>query len=689
MKRILLFSLLLSSPLFALSQTQSRPAAGKFKVYKAAIDPNTIRNGVRGIGLLFSCEYNFAEGEYPAMQNAAGKVMFRFYLSLKDKNNEPVYNAFDFAQAPTDERGAGRHFAEEWAYAPTVKTQGRRNTGIELFVPYAHLPQLPEGNQEVRLSINVLNEKAGRFENAYGDTLTVAKPALYWVTVNPKRASFTATSGKKYELSVAAEELAVVLGNNPKGIDVLGTAGLEVGKSLAFVHSEGDALQLLVRKSTATGRVGAFEERKTRDTGGKPLPATDLAPLTGRWPLGTAALPLQTKQLSLNLELNRTKIPPVRLAGLQFKAYALQDNVSGVVLSFTYETNLPASLPPPVAVFTYPGPGGQAATLRFGKVLSGKATADSSGALRLERTGSSAVTVFYPFAALVLNDANLKANPPNRLQLEVRPLGYRPAISRKEMAAALPASNTQDARLPATAAFRDTTWQGERGVALVLPWQMSPLYQELLQPEYRLTLAAGTDKDLRSVELLHNMQFMTEAVGGQVAGKNEAGFRLNGPTGRVALFVPYYQLTNLDLGGSFAWKLHLHRDGNSTEVGKSNLTLRPDFDRNALRYVSIGVSETKLKAAGGVVRWRLRSSGGATIYESPVTPGEKEVKSYYRHAAWLPANEKIKLEILQGANASSLAAILTWEFQPSELKATGEKELSSDPLRATVGFAIQ
>ncbi|MBC7923674.1 MAG: hypothetical protein H7Z75_21570, partial [Ferruginibacter sp.] len=43
----------------------------KFNVYKSDIKGEVVKEGIKGVSVLFSCEYNFTDDEYQQMQGAA------------------------------------------------------------------------------------------------------------------------------------------------------------------------------------------------------------------------------------------------------------------------------------------------------------------------------------------------------------------------------------------------------------------------------------------------------------------------------------------------------------------------------------------------------------------------------------------------------------------------------------------
>src|SRR3712207_8812999 len=61
-------------------------------------------------------------------------------------------------------------FRSEHAYEPQNKAQGRRNTGVELFIPFTHTT-LPEGDNAVKFSLNALAEdrKSTRLNSSHAN----------------------------------------------------------------------------------------------------------------------------------------------------------------------------------------------------------------------------------------------------------------------------------------------------------------------------------------------------------------------------------------------------------------------------------------------------------------------------------------------------------------------------------------
>jgi len=338
---------LLSSYSFA--QTTPPATNKKFNVYKIDINPNGVKDGIRGIAVLFSCEYNFSDPEYAGMRDKEGKTNFTFYASLTDKNNEPAYYASNYSFYRKLNQTTALHFATENAYAPQNKAQGRRNTGIELFIPYTHTT-LPEGANAVKFSLNALAEKGKRFDNIYTQNLTINRPAAYAATLVPRQITVIDKGGKRHEAGRLEQDLFVYPGSNKASADVSAMNNVDLNQPVGFLYSEGDVLRLKLQKSTATGVVRSNKPRLLRTSDNKSMATFDNGgAIPGEWPLDPKSgktVQLKNNGVDLKLELTQYRVPAVQLSGVAINPHATYEGTTGTAVTFTTQANVAAALPP-------------------------------------------------------------------------------------------------------------------------------------------------------------------------------------------------------------------------------------------------------------------------------------------------------------------------------------------------------
>lgn len=677
----------------------------KINVYKTAINGNAVKDGIKGISVVFSAEYNFGDQVYASMRNSEGKNQFDYYLSLTDKNGQPVYSAADFKNYKKANKTIANHWAEEVVVEPANKVSGRRSTGVELFVPYMDL-DLPAGSQTVKLAINASNEKGGKFRNLYTQDLTINKPAVYFVTLEPKQIAVLDKAGKKYEAEALEQDLYVLPGTNKEAKDIMASVNADTKQVLPFKYSAGDVLRIKLDKSTSTGTIGTNKVRTLRGTNGQNLTSFDnKAALTGEWPLdinSSKTVNVKNNALNMVLAVEKVTVPPVKLSGFAVNPYAAHNGATGASITFAYDAKSPVEAPVLVAVPFYATDGGsEKVMLKGGKVTSGKAKVDSTGNIILG--GSGKIEVFYPTFNVILNDPNIRQQVPQDFALQIRLKNHKSPITLQEVKQNFPIPVIQDAKIPPAVLAQDTTFENTKGFFIGIPYEMPPLYFELLKGNVLVQISEPSAKDVRGTDILRNMKLMSSDVKTVADPANKKGvtFQLSKPAGVIPLFMPYTDLGRQEKAPlPFASKV-LATDGASkqVEVGNNPSAIRFNIDNKRIKFITVGISPIKMKKANtGNFVWRV-SSADRVLYQSPVIPADKTIENLYSHSFYIHETDKVIVEVLRGNDASNLKPMMKWEKPVSALTSSENLDLipaavlpgmdDRDTKSATLSYTVQ
>ncbi|CAA9287985.1 MAG: hypothetical protein AVDCRST_MAG56-4313 [uncultured Cytophagales bacterium] len=690
---------LLSSYSFA--QTTPPATNKKFNVYKIDINPNGVKDGIRGIAVVFSCEYNFSDPEYAGMRDKEGKTNFTFYASITDKNNEPAYYASNYSFYRKLNQTTALHFATENAYAPQNKAQGRRNTGIELFIPYTHTT-LPEGPNAVKFSLNALAEKGKRFDNIHTQNLTINRPAAYAATLVPKQITVIDKGGKRQEAGRLEQDLFVYPGSNKASADVSAMNNAELNQPVGFLYSEGDVLRLKLQKSTATGVVRSNKPRLLRTSDNKSMATFDNGgAIPGEWPLDPKSgktVQLKNNGVDLKLELTQYRVPAVQLSGVTVNPHATYEGTSGTSVTFTTQANVAAALPPLEAWIAYQPDNAESQTfLQSGKVTEGKGKADSTGAVVLDRTATGKVTVFYPSFNMLLNDAAIRQNPPKQVTVQIRLQGNPGAIAQKTVRQDLPVNVIKEVTVTPVARVKDTVINNEHGVALSLAYQAPKPYEELFQGQRYVTLV-GMPQDSRAVDLLRRMVPVDAATKPMTATDKKAlSYSLPVTTGALRLFLPYTSITKIETTPlPFLYRAYVRKaETTPVAVGEGNSALRFEADRQNLKFVTLGIASVKFKKGDeGNIAWRIRTPN-RTLYQSNPIEVDKVIENLYTDAFYIHQDDQLILELLKGDAPADMKVLSKWEMPVKSLKASEQPEMNvagsgdADLKSVTVSYTTQ
>jgi hypothetical protein len=671
---------------FVLIHNAFGQGAGKPKldVYKIAVNDKAQKEGIQGISLLFSCEYNFSDAEYTSMKDGQGKNIFTFYTSLVNKStNETFYNGLNYKQYNKASNTVAMHVSEEHAYEPQNKAQGRRNTGIELFIPYYHL-DLPEGTTAVKLFIGAIPGKGNSFEKVYSQDLTLTKPAASFITILPKQITVTDKAGKKYETESLEQDFAVAPGSNKANKDVNAAGNVALNVPFSFLYVEGDALRLKVQKSTSKGLVATKKVRALRGANGQTLTNFDnKAALEGEWVLDPRqkTLTLKNEAVQIVADLNRTKVPAVRITDFAVNPHAAHEGVAGAMLTFSYNAQAAPNTPAVAALPVYTTAAGTANYLNGGLVVSGKAEIDSAGAIILPYNAPGKLSVFYPAFNLLLHHPDIRQENPSGFALQVKLHNSEGMITQKQIKQNLPVSMVQDAKVAAVVKAVDTVYNNSRGFVIHIPYQLPKLYTDLLSNNIVIQLAEASAKETRGADLLRNMTLINKNVekATDIAGKKGAAFRISKPAGSIDLFMPYTDLNRQEKAPvAFAVKtLVVKNPASPVEVGSGNSAIRFDLDNKKLRFVTLGISNIRLKKADtGDIMWRI-SSSDRVLYQSAMIPASKSIDNLYTHTYYIHEDDKVIVEMLKGKSAADAKVAMKWEKPVKEL--TGSEILELEP----------
>ncbi len=653
------------------------PANKKFNVYKINIDPNATKDGIRGMAVLFSCEYFLSDAEYNGMKNKEAKVRMTFYASIADASNEPVYQAYDFVGYKKYANYAAVHFADETILMPQNKAQGLRSTGIELFIPFAHT-SLPEGNSTIKFSLNAYNEKAGRFENIHTQPVTVTKPATYSVSLQPQQIVVLDKAGKRQEVGQLEQDLFALPSSKKEAKDMASFANVDVRDALQFTYCEGDVIRLRLQKSTEKGLIRDNKPRLLRTKEGKSLPSFDNSvALAGEWIFDTKAtktFTLKNPATEIVLNIEKYKIPAVQLSAFKINPFANYQGVAGTSVSFEYKTSVSASLPPLTAWLAYQAKNAETSvTILHGKITSGDAKADSTGVVVLNKSSAGGkLEVFYPAYQIVLQDPEVRQQPSKLFSLQIH-LSKNPyVISRKEAKQDLTVQTVREAILPITVKLKDTLVNGVHGATVAVPFSLPKLYFETHEQKYLEILDGG--KEGKATELLRRMSVLTSEVKGfNTTSKTAVYYQMNIPKGSVRLFLPYTSLTKIEEKPlPFRVAAYVSEGNSKVSVGESIAAIQYQIDRSKLRFVSVGIANIKLKQANtGSIVWRIRSKD-KTLYESKPIPQQKSIENLYTDAFYIHEDDVLIVEMLKGSDPAQMKVNARWE-KPVKTLTSGEQ----------------
>jgi hypothetical protein len=656
----------------------------KLDIYKITVNDKAQKEGIQGISLFFSCEYNFSDAEYTGMKNGEGKNLFTFYTSLVNKGtNETFYNGLNYKQYSKASNTVAMHVSEEHAYEPQNKAQGRRNTGIELFIPYYHL-DLPEGTTPVKLYIGAMPGKGNPFDKVYSQDLTLTKPAASFITITPKQITITDKAGKKYEAQSLEQDFAIAPGSNKAKKDINASGNVALNMPFSFLYVEGDALRLKVQKSTSKGLVATKKVRALRGSNGQVITNFDnKAALEGEWTLDPRqkTLTLQNGALQMVAGLSHTKVPAVRITDFAVNPHATHEGVAGAMLTFAYNAQAAANTPAVAAVPVYTTAAGTANFLNGGLVVAGKAEIDSAGAILLPYNAPGKLSVFYPAFNLLLHHPEIRQENPSAFALQVKLHNSEGLITQKQIKQNLPVSVVQDARIAAVVKAVDTVFNNAWGFVIHIPYQLPKLYTDMLPNSIVIQLAEASAKDTRGADLLKNMTLVNKHVEkvADAANKKGPSFRISKPVGSIDLFMPYTDLNRPEKAPvAFAVKtMVLNNTGTPVEVGSGNSAIRFDLDNKKLRFVTLGISNIRLKKADtGDIMWRI-SSADRVLYQSAMIPASKSIDNLYTHTYYIHEDDKVIVEMLKGKSAADAKLAMKWEKPVKEL--TGSEVLELDP----------
>ncbi len=671
--------------LCAVSQAQVvNPANKKFNVYKINVDPNATKEGIRGIAVLFSCEFPISDAEYNGMKDQQGKVRMTFYAGITDASNEPVYQAYDFANYKKQNKYTAVHFADETILMPQNKAQGLRNTGIELFIPFTHT-SLPEGSSTVTFALNAYNAKAGRFENIHTQKVTINKPATYAVTLQPQQIAVIDKAGKRTEVGQLEQDIFALPGSSKETKDIASFANVDVKDALQFTYCEGDVIRLKIQKSIETGLIKLNKPRLLRTKDNKPLPAFDnAAALTGEWVFDTKAtktFSLKNNALDITLGIEKYKIPAVQLSSFKVNPFATHEGVAGTSISFDYKATVGATLPPLTAWLSYQARNAdETVTIYNGKVISGQAKLDTSGVLTLSKSATSGkMEVFYPAYQILLQDPDVRQQPSKRFALQVHLANNPYVIAREEAKQDLTIQTIREAVLPTVLKLKDTVVAGVNGATLSLPYALPNLYFDTKEQKYLEVTDGG--KDSKATELFRKMTLINEAVKRINANsKTAVSYELNQPRGAVRLFLPYTSLNKIEEKPlPFRVSAQVSNATNKVAVGESISSIQYQIDRSKLRFVSVGIANIKLKEANtGDVAWRIRSKD-KVLYESKLIPADKTIENLYTDAFYIHEDDMLVVEMLKGTKPDNLKVMTHWEKPVKQL--TASEQITLEPAK--------
>jgi hypothetical protein len=659
----------------------------KFNVYKSDIKGEVVKDGIKGVSVFFSCEYNFTEDEYRGMADRSGKDYFTFYVSLFDKNNEQVYNANQYVNYKRNQPVAN-HFATTIAFGSQVKTakpEPRKSTGIELFIPYAQL-DMPEGPNEVKVLFNAYagnsDAPGKRFEHFHSQNFSLTKPPFYWVKLSPKQLAVADKSGKKTEVTQIAEDFAVARGNDKTFIDPLSTGSGVVGAPLSFVYSEGDAMQLRTQREKGTTGPLANRQRPVKSTSGQTVAGFESGNVQAAWPLDLKAdksLSLKSSTLDVTFAVEKARIPVVRVSDFKVTRFTKFEGATGASLSFNYEAKIGASLPDLVAEPSYTNDEtGKTPyqSLKTMKVMSGTATIDTAGHINLGHGTGGKVEVFFPYASFQYFDESTRKTGPRNFRLEIGLKDLPNRLTQKQAKQTLDVAALKDAVVASPVVAKEVIFNNARGISISIPYTIPPIYQQLANTfTIQLTEVTAQNEEPRLMGLIKKTQLMNDSakiVNAPGKLSSSVTYQVKQPKGNIVLFMPYAGLALTENASpmKFTAKVTIHKEtANSTplDLGTTATGLSLGLDESKIRFLTLGVSGIRMKDANESIAWRIRSVDGL-IYQSNLIPAEKKMDNFYAHNYCTSENDKVIVEVLKGSDMNNLKEIAKWEMPVKSLK---------------------
>jgi hypothetical protein len=351
------------------------------------------------------------------------------------------------------------------------------------------------------------------------------------------------------------------------------------------------------------------------------------------------------------------------------------------MLTFSYNAQAAANTPPVAAVPVYSTAAGTANYLNGGLVVSGKAEVDSAGAIVLPYNTPGKLSVFYPAFNLLLHHPDIRQENPSSFTLQVKLHNSEGLITQKQIKQNLPVSVVQDAKIAPVVKAADTVYNNSKGFVIHIPYQLPKLYTDMLPNSIVIQLAEASAKETRGADMLRNMTLINNNVEKATDANNKKGvsFRITKPVSSIDLFMPYTDLNRQEKAPvAFAVKTQVINNTLApVEVGSGNSAIRFDLDNKKLRFVTLGISNIKLKKADtGDVMWRI-SSADRVLYQSAMIPASKSIDNLYTHTYYIHEDDKVIVEMLKGKTAADAKVAMKWEKPVKEL--TGSEILEIEP----------
>ncbi|MES2731627.1 MAG: hypothetical protein V4714_07760 [Bacteroidota bacterium] len=688
-------ALLFVGIMLACSQASGQAAASqlnvinqkKLTVYKSDIKGDVVKEGIRGLSVFFSCEYNFTDEEYKQMADRSGKNYFTFSVSLFDKNNEQVYDASTYLTYKRNQPIAN-HFATTIAFGSQVKTakpEPRKSTGIELFIPYAQL-DLPEGPSEVKVLFNAYagnsDAPGKKFDNFHLQNFALTKPTFYFVKLIPKQIFVIDKAGKKTEVSQIAEDFSVARGNDKGFIDLLNTGSGIVGAPTSFAYSEGDAMQLRTQRERGTTGQLANRQRPVKGTNGQTVAGFEAGNIQATWPLDLKAeksLSLKNAAIEVTFAIEKARLPVVRVSEFKINRYTKFEGATGASISFNYEAKVAATLPDLLAVPAYTTDENEKTPyqpLKTLKVMSGSATIDTLGNINLGHGAGGKVEVFFPYASFLYYDETTRKTGPKNFRLDIQLKDLPNRLTQKKAKQSLDVGLLKDAVVGAPVVSKEIIFKQARGIRISIPYSIPSIYSSLAKNfSIQLTEVTATTEEPRLMGLLRKTQQMNDSakiISPINKNSNTITYQVSQPKGNITLFMPYAGLALTENASpmKFSAKISITKEGAAAtplELGTTATGLKLGLDETKLRFLTLGVSSIRMKDANENMVWRIKSAEGI-IYQSSLLPAEKKMENFYAHNYCTSEEDKVIIEVFKGVNLTELKLIAQWEMPVKALK---------------------
>jgi len=251
----------------------------------------------------------------------------------------------------------------------------------------------------------------------------------------------------------------------------------------------------------------------------------------------------------------------------------------------------------------------------------------------------------------------------------------------------LEVSTLKDASVALPTVGKEVVFNNARGISIAIPYQVPAMYADLLHGKFAIQITEVTEKteEPRLMSFLKKTTLMDASAKKIPTPGDRSGtsvtYLVDKPSGSIQLFMPYATLALTENASPMRFTAKISMDNgsptNSLELGTTATGLKLNLDEKKLRFLTVGVSNIRLKEVGQSIVWRIRSADGL-IYQSPLIPAEKKMDNFYAHNYCASEEDKVVIEVLKGNDLNSLKEIAKWEMPVKSLKPAETVEIAKE-----------